>query len=281
MSWYIKYLTVFEKPLDEVDDKIISNIRNKANKLKYYNPLVSIVIIAHNEEKRLLSCIWSLVENKHNLPIEIIGIDNCSTDKTSEVFEKTGIDYYYEDKPGPGYARQCGLDHACGKYYLCIDGDSIYPPDYIQTMVDELDVKFTVGVFSLWSFIPDAKNTRLKLKIYEFLRDIHLIIQSRKRPELSVRGMAFAFNTELGRKIGFRTDIKRGEDGSLALALKKHGNIRLITNRKARIVTSSGTLNNDGSLYNSFKKRLSKYVKNLSNYFTKETKYKDEDSNML
>ena len=58
--------------------------------------------------------------------------------------------------------------------------------------------------------------------------------------------MAFSFNTETGRRFGFRTDIIRGEDGSLALAMKPYGKIVFITSRKARVLTSNGTLN---SLY--------------------------------
>ncbi len=281
MVWYSKYISVFEKPFDEVDKNIIADIRQKTDSFACDKPLVSVVIIAHNEATRLLSCIWSLVDNKHNFPIEIIGVDNCSTDQTADVYKAAGVKYFYEDKPGPGYARQCGLEHALGKYHICIDGDSIYPPLYIQTMISKLEQVQVVAVFGLWSFIPDAKNTAFQLKIYEFLRDIHLKIQSRKRPELSVRGMAFAFDTELGRKIGFRTDIRRGEDGSLLLELKKYGKILFVTNKKARIVTSSGTLNSDGSLFNSLRKRATKYFKNFSNYFTKETKYTDEDSNLL
>lgn len=281
MTWYSKYLEVFEKPFSEVDPNLVQKIKEKVTRLQSNAPLVSVVIIAHNEGSRLLSCIWSLVDNVHDYPIEIIGIDNCSTDNTKEVYKSVGVSYFYEDKPGPGYARQCGLDHAKGKYYICIDADSIYPKEYIRTMISELSSPSMVAVFALWSFIPNKKNTKFKLTIYEFIRDIHLRIQTFKRPELSVRGMVFAFDTSLAKQIGFRTDIRRGEDGSLLLAMKKSGKVKLILNPKARIMTSSGTLNTDGSLLSSLVKRISKATKNLSNYFTKETKYTNEDSNML
>lgn len=281
MAWYSKYLEVFEKPFVEADTALVRNIREQVVRLQSNDPLVSIVIIAHNEGNRLLSCVWSLADNIHDYPIEIIGIDNCSTDNTREVYEAVGVQYFYESKPGPGYARQCGLDHAKGKYYLCIDGDSIYPKEYIKTMISELSKPPTVAVFSLWSFIPNEKNTKFKLALYEFIRDVHLWVQSFERPELSVRGMAFAFDTALAKQIGFRTDIRRGEDGSLLLAMKKSGKVKLVLNAKARIVTSSGTLNTDGSLLNSLMKRIGKASKSLSNYFTKQTKYTDEDSNML
>ncbi|MEN9918732.1 MAG: hypothetical protein RL662_1168 [Bacteroidota bacterium] len=281
MAWYSKYLQVFEKPFVETNTQLVQEISKKVTRLQSDEPLVSIVIIAHNESTRLLSCIWSLVDNKYDYPIEIIGVNNCSTDNTKTVYEYLGVTCFTENRPGPGYARQCGLDHARGKYYVCIDADSMYPPTYVRTMISALCKPSVVAVFSLWSFIPNEKNTKLKLFIYELMRDIHLWIQALKRPELSVRGMAFAFDTSLAKDIGFRTDIRRGEDGSLLLELKKQGRVKFILDRKARIVTSSGTLNMDGSLLVSLGRRVSKTFGSLSNYFTKQVKYRDEDSNKL
>jgi len=113
------------------------------------------------------------------------------------------------------------------------------------------------------------------------LRDLHLRIQSIQRPELCVRGMTFGFNTELGRKFGFRTDIIRGEDGSLALAMKPYGKLVFIHSGKARVMTGYGTLNNDGSLFNSFKTRLVKAFKGAGSMFTRKNEYKDEDNNLI
>ena len=52
----------------------------------------------------------------------------------------------------------------------------------------------------------------------------------------------FAFKTELAKKVKLRTDIRRGEDGSLALSLKKYGKIAFLYNRNARPVTGYGTI---------------------------------------
>lgn len=281
MSWYKKYLSVYEKPFNEVPQETINLIWEKIRNIQSTVPLVSVVLIAHNEEKHLLSCLWSLSENNCKYPIEIIGINNNSTDRTEEILKESGIRVFNETKKGPGHARQCGLDHAKGKYHVCIDSDTIYPPYYIQTMVDGLIKNNALGVYSLWSFLPDENHSKFGLFIYESLRDIHLKIQNIKRPELSVRGMTFAFVTEYGRKIGFRTDIIRGEDGSLAYGLMDYGKIKFITSRKARPITSNGTLNADGSFFNSFKFRFVKFLKGLGSYFTSKDEYKDEDSNLI
>ena len=45
--------------------------------------LISVIIPAHNEEERIGQVIDKLKETKLN--IEILVVDNCSTDKTSDI----------------------------------------------------------------------------------------------------------------------------------------------------------------------------------------------------
>ncbi len=282
MPWYAKYLSVFEKPFSSVPPEIIEEVKGKLRRLNSEQPLASVVVVAHNEETRLLSCLWSLSESICRYPVEIIGVNNNSGDRTGEVFEAVGITPYFEEKKSCGYARRCGLDHARGKYYICIDSDTMYPSHYIETMINGLQKTGVVAVSSLWSFIPDADHSQWGLKMYEFLRDLYIRTIYLNRPERGVRGMVFAYEAEYGKKVGYRVELIRGEDGSMALGLKKYGKIKLITNRKARAVTASNTLHADGSLFNSFKVRVTRALKNLNFFFTRQIKPpKDEESNLI
>lgn len=282
MIWYKKYLTVYEKPFNEAPLPIIEQIKNNLQRLQNNAPLVSVIIIAYNEENHLLANLWSLSENQCRYPLEIFGIDNNSSDHTAKIYQKVAVPYYIEHRKGPGFARNCGLGHAKGKYCICIDADTMYPPYYIETMTKNLEKKNIVGAFSLWSYIPDRKHSWLSIKLYEFLRDNYLRLQAIKRPELCVRGMVFAHDTEKSKKIGgFRTDIIRGEDGSLALELKKFGKLKFIHNRKARPVTGFGTVDKDGSFFDSFKTRAIKAIKGFTGLFTSKKIYKDEESNLI
>ena len=119
------------------------------------------------------------------------------------------------------------------------------------------------------------------LLCYEATRDLHLWLQSFKRPELSVRGLVFAYRTDLARKTGIRTDIIRGEDGYLALQLKQFGKIAFVRKRRARAVTGYGTVGADGSLFNSFKVRVANGLRGIGGLFTKKKEYKDEESNLV
>ena len=250
-------------------------------KLQSDSPVVTVSVIGYNEEKRLLASLWSLSEMKCKYPVEIIGTDNDSKDRTAEIYEATGVPYAIEYQHSCGHARLCGLNRARGKYHINIDSDTLYPPHYVETMVNALERPGVVAVSSLWSYIPDKEHSRTGLKVYEFLRDIHLWIQSIKRPELSVRGLVFAYRTDYARQTGIRTDIKRGEDGSLALRLKEYGKIYFIRKKKARAVTGYGTISADGSLAGSFKVRAINALRNIGGIFTSRKEYKDEDDNLI
>lgn len=281
MAWYNKYLQVYEKPFAEAPQSVIEEVRHNIAKLQSEQPLVTVSLIGYNEEKHLLACLWSLGDMQCKYPIEIIGVDNESKDRTAEIFQACGVPYYTETQHSCGFARLCGLNKARGKYHINIDSDTMYPPKYVEIMVNALENPGVVAVSSLWSYIPDKEHPWLGLKFYETARDIHLWIQSFKRPELSVRGLVFAYHTEYAKKVGIRTDIIRGEDGYLALQLKQFGKIAFVHSRKARAVTGYGTVGADGSLFNSFKVRVIKGLKGLGGIFTKKKEYKDEDSNLI
>lgn len=281
MKWYTKYLQVYEKPFADAPQSVIDEVRNKLAKLQSNQPVVTVSLIGYNEEKRLLACLWSLSEMICKYPVEIIGVDNESTDRTAEIYQATGIPYYTENQHSCGFARLCGLNNAKGKYHINIDSDTLYPPHYVETMIKVLEKPGVVAVSSLWSYIPDKNHSWIGLKFYEFARDVHLYLQSFKRPELSVRGLVFAYRTDYARQVGIRTDIRRGEDGSLALGLKKYGKIVFVRKRKARAVTGYGTISADGSLLNSFKVRVLYTLKGIGGIFSKKEVYKDEDSNLI
>lgn len=279
--WYSNYLKIYDKPLSSVSEEIINDISYKIKEKQSKTPLVTISVIAYNEEKHLLACLWSLSEMQCSYPIEIIGVDNSSTDRTAEIFQRCGIPFYTEERHSCGFARLCGLTKAKGKYHINADADTMYPPKYVEILTKKLEQSNIVAVSSLWSYIPNNKHSKLTLTLYELSRDFYLYLQAIKRPELSVRGLVFGYHTEIARKVGIRTDIIRGEDGSLALSLKKFGKIAFIRNRHARAITGYGTLDIDGSIFNSFKKRLKHSMKHINNLFHSKNNYIDTPENKI
>ena len=279
-NWYEKYLSIYGKSLAEIPVAVLDEIKTNLAQKQSQEPLVSVVVIAYNEERRLAACLWSLSELQTKYPIEILGVNNNSKDRTEEVYQRLGLPYFNEQKQSPGFARRCGLEHARGKYHFCVDADTFYPSKYIDLMMTKLAKPDVSCVSSFWSFFPDENHSRFGLFLFEMIRDMFLFVQHFKRPELCVRGMVFAFNAEYARQVEIRTDIRRGEDGSLALSLKPFGKIAFLYNRKARPVTGYGTIGSQ-SLWQSFVQHVKIQGKGLSRIFFKKDHYEDSEDNLV
>ncbi len=279
-KWYDKYLSIYGKSPDEIPESILDEIKEKLALKQCKDPLVSVVVIAYNEERRLPACLWSLSELQSQYPIEILGVNNNSKDRTEEVYQRLGLPYYNELKQSPGFARQCGLDHAKGKFHFCIDADTFYPSRYVDLMMTKLTRTDVSCVSSFWSFFPDENHSRFGLFLFELIRDMFLYVQHFKRPELCVRGMVFTFNAEYAKQVKIRTDIRRGEDGSLALSLKPYGKIAFLYNRHARPVTGYGTIGSQ-SLWQSFLQHVKIQGKGISRIFFKKNYYEDSEENLV
>ena len=264
-NWYDKYLSIYGKPFSEVPQEIIDGTRERLAALQSDNPIASIVVIGYNEETHLQACLWAISEIRCKYPVEIIGVDNDSKDRTAEIYEKSGIPYYTEYQHSCGYARRCGLQHSRGRYYFDVDSDTLYP---------------VVAVSATWSYFPDENHSKLGLRLFEMCRDLFLWIQHYNRPELSVRGLVFAYNADYGRREKYRVDIIRGEDGSMALSLKKYGKIKFVRDRRCRAITGYGTIGNQ-SMWQSFIQHVRIQSKGITRIFSKKDHYEDSEDNLI
>ena len=158
---------------------------------------VSFVVIAYNDSTRLPACLWALSNLKSKYPMEILGVNNNSKDETELVCLSFGLPSYNETRQSPGYARQCGLEHAKGKYHFFIDADTLYPSCYVDLMMSKLEKPDVSCVGTFWSYYPDEKHSAFVLFLFEFICETFLWIQHFKRPELNVRGMTLCFSCRL------------------------------------------------------------------------------------
>lgn len=94
--------------------------------MKSNPPKISFIIPAHNEEKTIGRCIDSIAKYAPKDLVEIIVVDNASTDKTAEVCRKfPGVKLIYESEKGSNKARQKGFLEAKGDLLAFIDADSM------------------------------------------------------------------------------------------------------------------------------------------------------------
>lgn len=109
---------------------------------------VSIIIPAYNEEKTIGQVIDIA---KNNMDCEVIVVNNCCVDNTSNIAIEKGAKVVYCDKKGKGYAMEEGLKVAQNEIVVFLDADiTDYNPNLIKLLVDpivEHDVDFVKSTF--------------------------------------------------------------------------------------------------------------------------------------
>jgi peptidoglycan/xylan/chitin deacetylase (PgdA/CDA1 family) len=100
---------------------------------------VSVVIPAFNEEELLPNCLEALRSQEYAGEIELLVVDNASTDGTARVARSYGATVVHEPARGYGNALVRGFDAAQGDIIACTDADSIVPRDWISTLVNEYE----------------------------------------------------------------------------------------------------------------------------------------------
>ena len=105
---------------------------------KVLNPKVSVIVPAFNVEKYISKCLLSLL-NQTLKDIEIVVINDGSTDKTLEIVEKfeeldKRIRIINQENQKQGAARNRGMEIATGEYIGFVDSDDWVDLDYFEKL---------------------------------------------------------------------------------------------------------------------------------------------------
>lgn len=276
---FIKNFSFTYKSYNEIPASVFEDINTDLDKLQQSKPVVSIIISAWNEEVNILSSVASLAKMKTQIPLEIIVVNNNSTDKTQDTVNQLHVKSLFEKIQGCGAARQLGQENAVGKYVLLADADCIYPDCWVDEMIKILSQKNVVCVYGRYSFISEPGYPRWKLSLLESLKDIISEFRHLNRPYFNAYGLSMGYIKELGVIVRFIKTGFWGDDGQMCLGLMKYGKVKQVRSNKARVWTGPRTLQRDGSFYSALKNRLIKEVKRfIGNFNTRvplEKKYSE------
>ncbi|MGC1309591.1 MAG: glycosyltransferase [Phormidesmis sp.] len=103
-------------------------------------PLVSIIIPVYNCEKYLEEAINSALVQSYPR-MEIIVVDDGSTDRTAKVAQKYGaqLQYIYQSNQGAGSAKNTGIERSNGEYLAFLDADDIWEKNKIELQMATLE----------------------------------------------------------------------------------------------------------------------------------------------
>jgi glycosyltransferase involved in cell wall biosynthesis len=105
-------------------------------------PLISCIVPAFNAQRYLGETIDSILGQAYS-PLEVIVVDDGSTDGTRDVVRPYGdrVRYLHQRNGGHAAARNLGLDAAGGAFVAFLDADDLWHPDKLERQVTLLREK--------------------------------------------------------------------------------------------------------------------------------------------
>jgi glycosyltransferase involved in cell wall biosynthesis len=204
---------------------------------------ISLVIPAYNEEAYLPACLDAVMENVAEKAMEIIVVDNNSTDGTKAVAERySAVTYVFEAEKGITRARQRGFLTAKGDIIAYVDADTHPPAGWIEQIWEEFgknpDLACLSGPYSFY----DLSGLRNAVSAGWFVaaRPLYAIVG------YMLVGGNFAIRREALEKMGgFDSSIEfYGEDADIAKRARQQG--KVIFSRRFVMPTSGRRMTKQG-----------------------------------
>ncbi|MBN1483088.1 MAG: glycosyltransferase family 2 protein [Chloroflexia bacterium] len=124
---------------------------------------LSIVIVNWNGGQVLLDCLESIYARTHSFGLEVIVVDNASSDGSPE---RAAADYTQvrllrsEHNLGFAGGNNLGLEAARGRYLLLLNNDTVVLEDALEAMLAEIESRPEVGILGCRLLNPDGSLQR-------------------------------------------------------------------------------------------------------------------------
>jgi GT2 family glycosyltransferase len=125
------------------------------------NPDLTIVIVSWNVRELLLTCLSRIAQRSDSLDVEVIVVDNASTDDTVRSVREAFPDaMVIANRANVGFpaANNQGLAHARGRYVLYLNPDTEVGEGTLETCARELDREPEVGMVGCRLVLPDGRT---------------------------------------------------------------------------------------------------------------------------
>jgi glycosyltransferase involved in cell wall biosynthesis len=134
-------------------------------------PLISVIIPTYNTARFLPEAIAN-VRQQHYEPLEIIVVDDGSTDETrSLVANWNDVRYLHQQNQGAAEARNTGIRAAQSDLLAFLDVDDLWTPDHLRVLLPHLlgnhDLRFVWGAVNFVRLDEDAAGIRTHTLVRE------------------------------------------------------------------------------------------------------------------
>jgi GT2 family glycosyltransferase/glycosyltransferase involved in cell wall biosynthesis len=120
---------------------------------------VSIIIPVFNQLEYTHGCLVSLQAVQEQPTFEVIVVDDCSTDSTSEVIAETRGVVYLRNDSNSGFIASCnaGAKKARGKYLVFLNNDTLVKPGWLTALLDTFKEELRAGIVGSKLLFPDGR----------------------------------------------------------------------------------------------------------------------------
>ncbi len=224
-------------------------------------PLVTAVITTYNQAAYLGEAIQSVVNQTYQ-PLEIIVIDNDSSDATAEIVaEFPSTKYIKQENSGPSGARNRGIKEANGEFIVFLDGDDRVRADCVEARVKLLlnapSANLVVGAY-------DVVNSQGELLFHDSIAPAERTtttfwqaVQEMRCPTCGLVARTSALR-EIG---GFDEQLRIAEDSDLLIRMSAISDALIDHDFRADYRQVPGSISRDYLLwFDSYSRMLSKNV---------------------
>lgn len=180
--------------------------------------LFSVIVPVYNRAGSLQEALES-VRHQTYRPIEIVVVDDGSTDRSPEVAREWAATHqddglkvvvYSQPNQGPGAARNAGLEMSTGSYIQYLDSDDLLHPDRLSRLV-EVFGETGADLLQTGYEIVDQESEEVIATMYG--RKVAGPVELALYGYLMANTLRSAMTGELARRIGpWRTDLRCFED---------------------------------------------------------------------
>ena len=174
-------------------------------KVQYNTEILSIIILNYNTFEMTCNCIHSVLEKTKGWSIEIILVDNASTERNADDFLVRFPEIKLiksEQNLGFSKGNNLGISRAKGTVLLLLNSDTILLNDAVSICAEELMKREEIGIITCKLRFPNSdiqhqcrRFERISLLLVELLR-IHKLWSKSKRAKVLLNGY-FDHETEI------------------------------------------------------------------------------------
>ena len=209
---------------------------HKYTENKNFNePLVSVIMPVYNAEEFLDKSVSSVINQTYK-NLEILLIDDCSTDNSYNILKEYANKdnrikvFHNEQNKHVSATRNVGIKNATGKYLYFIDSDDFIDNDYIEHLVktaekENADIVVNTNIYTIYNNQPSLSyfSREMNRRIFDDKKVLAVKIFPSVWNRLFKRELQTKYN------ILFPEEIKHLEDGYFnAMFFSVSGNVSFI-----------------------------------------------------